>query len=77
MADIRDKNLPAKCRICVLKLMWGDAKMKLPKERSLHMKKAKTVTYRATLEGLTIQDIIEILALRGEELPEEVLKAIS
>lgn len=41
------------------------------------MKKAKTVTYRATLEGLTIQDIIEILALRGEELPEEVLKAIS
>jgi hypothetical protein len=57
--------------------MWGDAKMKLPKERSLHMKKAKTVTYRATLEGLTIQDIIEILALRGEELPEEVLKKIS
>lgn len=41
------------------------------------MKKAKTVTYRATLEGLTIQDIIEILALRGEELPEEVLKKIS
>lgn len=41
------------------------------------MKKAKTVIYKATLEGLTIQDIIEILALRGEELPEEVLKAIS
>jgi hypothetical protein len=39
--------------------------------------KAKTVTYRATLEGLTIQDIIEILALRGEELPEEVLRKIS
>lgn len=41
------------------------------------MKKAKTVTYRATLEGLTIQDIIEILALRGEELSEEVLRKIS
>ena len=40
------------------------------------MKKAKTVTYRATLEGLTIQDIIEILALRGEELPEEIMNLI-
>lgn len=32
----------------------------------------KTKTFKVTIEGLTLQDIIEILALRGEELPEEV-----
>lgn len=34
------------------------------------MKKVKT--YKVTIEGLTLQDIIEILELRGEELPEGV-----
>lgn len=37
----------------------------------------KTKTYKATIEGLTIHDVIEILAMRGEELPEEMLKAFS
>lgn len=32
----------------------------------------KTKTFKVTIEGLTLQDIIEILALRGEELPEGV-----
>ena len=32
------------------------------------MKKSKV--YKVEIEGLTLQDIIEILALRGEELPE-------
>lgn len=36
----------------------------------------KTKTFKATIEGLTLQDIIEILALRGEELQEDIKKTI-
>lgn len=36
----------------------------------------KTKTFKVTIEGLTLQDIIEILALRGEELPEEIVIAL-
>lgn len=32
----------------------------------------KTKTFKVTIEGLTLQDIIEILALRGEELPASI-----
>lgn len=34
------------------------------------MKKSKV--YKVEIEGLTVQDIIEILALRGEELPASI-----
>lgn len=36
----------------------------------------KTKTFKVTIEGLTLQDIIEILALRGEKLPENIKKTI-
>lgn len=35
-------------------------------------RKSDELTFDVTIEGLTLQDIIEILALRGETLPEEV-----
>lgn len=35
-------------------------------------RKSDELTFKVTIEGLTLQDIIEILALRGETLPEKV-----
>lgn len=52
------------------KIMKGHKKMK-------KNSKSDELTFNVTIEGLTIHDIIEILALRGEELPEEVLRKIS
>ena len=37
----------------------------------------KTKTYKAAIEGLTLHDVIEILALRGESLAEEIMNLIS
>ena len=37
----------------------------------------KTKTYKATIEGLTIHDVIEILTMRGESLAEEIMNLIS
>lgn len=36
----------------------------------------KTKTCRAIIEGLTVRDVIEILAMRGEDLPEVLAKEI-
>lgn len=39
-------------------------------------RKSDELTFDVTIEGLTLQDIIEILALRGETLPEEIVIAL-
>lgn len=56
--------------VCVLRRgLCGDI-MISPRKGDKTMKKTKT--FKVTIEGLTLQDIIEILALRGETLPEDV-----
>ena len=46
------------------------------RKENVNMKKSRKsdeLTFDVTIEGLTLQDIIEILALRGETLPEGVI----
>lgn len=57
----------------------GDAPREKQMKGNTNMKKSRKsdeltdmLTFDVTIEGLTLQDIIEILALRGETLPERV-----
>ena len=34
--------------------------------------KGKKIRFKVTIEGLTLQDIIEILAMKGYELPDKI-----